>query len=130
MASSGGSANGGGGSGTSGASGNGAAPGSGGTGMTTGGSTGFPGLDGGAAECLNCVTMNCPQAQACLTDPACIQGSICAATTCVQNQDAGDGLTCWLGCFDGGAESALNAFSAFSCLLTNCGTGCASAFGR
>ncbi|HVJ21010.1 MAG TPA: hypothetical protein VM686_36620 [Polyangiaceae bacterium] len=104
-------------------------PGEGGS--DTGGGTGggFPALDGGVGECLTCVTTMCPDAQACLEDPACVQGAICAVQTCVSDQDAGAGLDCWLGCFEGNPTAALTAFSAFSCVATSCGMGCMGALG-
>ncbi len=111
-------------------SGGGPAPvgGSGGL-MGMGGMLPFPMLDGGAGECLNCVTMSCPDAQACFMDPACVQGALCAATTCTQGDGGTDQLACWLGCFGGDTQAALSAFTAFSCVLTSCGDGCSGALG-
>jgi hypothetical protein len=72
----------------------------------------------------------CPDAQACFEDPACVQGAICAFTTCVSDQDASaGGLDCWLGCFEENPTAALSAFSAFTCVATDCGMGCAGAVG-
>ncbi len=97
----------------------------------TGGTSLLPMLDGGAAECVSCVTMSCPEAQACFMDPACVQGALCAATTCVQDGGGADAdqLTCWLGCFGGDTQAALSAFTAFSCVVTNCTDGCSAGLG-
>jgi hypothetical protein len=93
------------------------------------GSAGFPALDGGVGECLTCVATMCPEAQDCFNDPVCLQGSICAATTCLSGQDASaGGLDCWLGCFGNDPGAAVTAFTAFSCVASSCGMGCAGAF--
>jgi hypothetical protein len=80
-------------------------------------------LDGGAQACVDCVTDNCPAAQTCFEDPACVQGAACALATCVA-QDGGDGLDCWLGCFEDDPAAALTAFSAFTCVAGSCGMDC------
>ena len=93
------------------------------------GFAGLPDLPEGAEECLECVTSTCPEAQECFNDPACVQGALCAFTTCVSDQDAPAGLDCWLGCFEGNSGAALAAFTAFTCVGQNCGMGCAGLAG-
>jgi hypothetical protein len=94
-----------------------------GNGGTTGGLGGFGGSTG---ACVECITTSCPAAQECLADPACIEGAICGATSCV---DQGSGVGCWLGCFGGDVQKALAAYEAVTCVVEGCGMQCSGAFG-
>jgi hypothetical protein len=91
-----------------------------------GSSAGFGGFGGSTGACVECITSSCPAAQECLGDPACIEGAICGATSCL---DQGSAVGCWLGCFGGDVQKALAAYSAVTCVIEGCGMQCTDAFG-
>jgi hypothetical protein len=81
---------------------------------------------GGPQDCFTCAIQNCPEAVACFTDPVCQDGILCGVSNCL-----GGGIDpqCFLDCFNGDTEAALNAFQALTCVFQNCGNECAGFLG-
>ena len=90
----------------------------------------FPIPDSGPlGTCATCVADNCrDQVNACLNDPTCRTGLICTVTTCLGGGGTPD-LTCALGCFGGDFSTATEAISAFTCVVSKCGSDCGGIFG-
>lgn len=97
------------------------------TGM--GGFGGSPTGGGGFTpiDCIGCVSSNCPQAQACLTNPSCVSGIVCTIGTCIQGSNPPN-FGCVLGCFNGDFMAAFQALDAITCIGTQCGQECQGAF--
>ncbi len=101
--------------------------------VTTGGVGGFGGSPTGGGgftpiDCISCINSNCPQAQACLTNPSCISGVVCTIGTCIQGNNPPN-FGCVLGCFNGDFMAAFQALGALTCIGTQCGQECQGAFG-
>jgi hypothetical protein len=85
-----------------------------------------PVTSGGPLDCFACIQGNCPQAQACLQNPTCLQGTICAVTQCLGGPpDFG----CVLNCFNGDFMAAFQALQAVTCIFQQCGQQCQGLFG-
>jgi hypothetical protein len=98
------------------------AGGSGGTGGGTGGSPGGGGTGGGVVSCVQCIAQQCPAIQQCLFDTTCRDGAICVFQQCLGGGTPD--LGCMVGCFNGDFQAAFQAFQAFQCFFTNCGSQC------
>ena len=117
------------GAGGSGAGGSGA----GGSGGTSSGSGGAGGASGGAggqggistASCPRCLQQQCPDALACISDPACMQGLQCAATQCLSGSPD---LACFTNCYNGDVQAALEGLDALECILNACSDECSDLF--
>lgn len=101
--------------------------------VTSGGMGGFGGSPTGGGgftpiDCISCINGNCPQAQACLTNPSCISGVVCTIGTCIQGNNPPN-FGCVLGCFNGDFMAAFQALGALTCIGTQCGQECQGAFG-
>jgi hypothetical protein len=80
----------------------------------------------GPLDCLACIQGNCPEATACLQNPACLQGTLCTVSQCLGGSpDFG----CILGCFNGDFLAAFQALQALGCVFSQCGQECQGAFG-
>jgi hypothetical protein len=94
-----------------------------------GGTNGKGGAGGSAGsppnECLECMSVNCPDAVTCIANPACVQGTVCGIASCGGLEGSG-ALTCWIECYQGDAALALSAFSALLCIGESCGGICES----
>lgn len=122
------------------AGGSGGLGGSGGIGGTSvGGSAGMAGAGGVAGaggggtagsggilptECLICAGTQCPDAVACLADPVCRDGLLCAVTGCISGGQPD--VMCMLDCFDGDISAAIAAAQGLYCIIQNCRDECAS----
>ena len=85
-----------------------------------------PTTSGGPLDCFACIQGSCPQAAACFQNPACLQGTICAATQCLGGPpDFG----CVLNCFNGDFMAAFQALQAVGCVFQQCGQQCQGLFG-
>jgi hypothetical protein len=73
-------------------------------------------------DCLSCVLEECPEAIACLTDPVCAGGLVCAVTQCLEG--GAPDPECFIDCFGGDIDAALAAFEALTCVFTTCGEAC------
>lgn len=94
----------------------------------TGGSGGMGGSGGGnPLDCINCIGNNCPQAVQCVTDPVCVQGTICAVQNCLTGGQPD--LICVLNCFNGDLGTALLALQSVGCIFNQCGNECTGIFG-
>ena len=92
------------------------------------GGSGIAGAGGGSPDaCLECTTVNCPDAFVCLGNPACVQGTLCGAVNCAGLEGSG-ALTCWIECYDGDTALALSALSAVLCVGGTCSQACAGIF--
>lgn len=93
-----------------------------------GGAAGGEGGEGGGGpppnpiDCLSCVAFQCPEALECVQNPACGEGLLCAVTDCLGGGSPDP--ICFLGCFGGDPDAALQAFQAFSCVTSTCGDAC------
>lgn len=92
------------------------------------GGEGGAGGDGGGGgimpiECLTCIGTECPDAIGCVTDPACIQGVVCAVSQCLGGGGTPD-FMCLLDCFDGDIDAALSAVDALTCIAGSCSDAC------
>jgi hypothetical protein len=104
-----------------GSSGGESAGGSGGGGASGGGEGGAP-IPPNPIDCLSCVAFQCPEALECVQNPVCGQGLLCGVTECL-----GGGTPdpiCFLDCFGGDPDAALQAFETFSCITSTCGDAC------
>ena len=93
--------------------------------MTGGrGGTNTGGTGGQSPEnCLDCITMSCPEANQCFANPMCIEGLLCGAAACGGLEGA-EALRCWTTCFDNDARLALQALTAAICLSQRCAVAC------
>ncbi|MCA9619792.1 MAG: hypothetical protein KC731_12285 [Myxococcales bacterium] len=73
-------------------------------------------------ECISCIATECPSAIDCITNPACVQGIVCAVGNCLNGGQPD--IMCLLGCFDGDLDAALAAVDALTCIGGNCGDYC------
>ena len=78
-------------------------------------------------NCINCIGNNCPQAVQCVTDPVCMQGTICAVQNCISGGNPD--LICVLNCFNGDLGTALLALQSVGCIFNQCGNECSGIFG-
>jgi hypothetical protein len=123
-----GGGDGGGGTAGSGADGGGGRGGMAAGGATTGGEGGSTG-PGNPIDCFGCIAENCPQAVECLTDQACLDGIICGVTNCLAGGGGSPDIGCFVDCFNGDFEAALNAFETITCVLGSCGDACGGFLG-
>lgn len=115
--------------GTGGSAGQGGSAGKGGLGGGGAGGTAGKGGTAGSAgaspdACLECTSLNCPDAFTCLGNPACVQGTLCGVTQCGGLEGSG-ALTCWIECYNGDTALALSALSAVLCVSGACADACA-----
>lgn len=92
---------------------------------------GSPPTGGGGftpGDCFSCINGSCAQAQACLSNPACITGIVCTIGTCIQGNGPPN-FGCVLGCFNGDFMAAFQALDAITCIGNQCGQECQGAFG-
>ena len=90
----------------------------------------FPLPDSGPiADCARCAQQHCnAQVNGCYNDQACVNGLVCAVSTCLGG--GGPDIGCVLNCFNGDFGAAMKAFRAFRCIATNCGSACSGASPR
>lgn len=90
----------------------------------------FPIPDSGPiGACATCVADHCrSQVNACLNDTACRNGMVCTVMKCLGGGGTPD-FACVLGCFGGDFGEAAKAISAFTCVISSCGSTCGGIFG-
>ena len=101
----------------------------GGGGFEAGSGPGGSGTGGGGIDpigCLTCVATECPDVLACLTNPACLQGTVCAVQSCLSGGQPD--FFCVLECFNGDTSLALQAVQSLACVFGTCGDVCGGGF--
>jgi hypothetical protein len=77
---------------------------------------------GPVAECVGCARDECVEPiDACLANPECARGLVCAGLTC-EAEDA----ECLTQCFQGDSTAGLAGLAVVACLLGQCGEDCVS----
>jgi hypothetical protein len=94
---------------------------------TNGSGPGTTGPGGGPIDCFQCIGQECPEALQCIQDPTCMQGILCTVSQCLSGGQPDFG--CFLGCFNGDFQAAIQAFQSLSCVMGNCEDECGGLLG-